>query len=332
MTMSLVGDTTLRRRSVSQSSVAQMRGPLADSTSADFPEGRFLPSPDQAKRYRDLVRHGYLVMRNRRVVICGVARDAGEVLPLTIARMERLGVLFADYRVVIYENDSQDNTLDLLGQWMSRNWRVTVFTETRNDPPSFPLRCPHRGDRMAYYRNQYRDHVEARYQHFDNVLVADTDLVGGWSYDGIAHSYSQPNWDFMGSLGVIYRRIGWNPNCIHQYDAWAFRLDDTYSALTTKEVNNMSWQRGEPLVSVTSCFGGLGIYRLTAFLSGRYQGGDCEHIGLHRSMRANGYSRVFLNPSQIALYGRKRRRMDRWVSRCQNILGQSRLVRVPTWL
>jgi hypothetical protein len=64
------------------------------------------------------------------------------------------------------------------------------------------------------------------------------------------------------------------------------------------------------LLPVYSCFGGLGLYRMPAWLSARYGGGDCEHVELHRSMRAASYGRQYLNPSQIALYGRKRKRFD----------------------
>jgi len=307
-------------------------GNSADALVARFPEQLFQPAPEHENCFNERVANGYRVMRERKVVICGVARDAGAVLPRTIARIEHIGRLFADYQVVVYENDSRDDTLKQLQEWSYRNWRVVVLAETLHDPPNLPIRCPQRGDRMARYRNHYRDYVEAHCDGFDDVIIADTDLLGGWSYDGIAHTYGHTGWDAMGSFGVIYRRIGWDPNRIHQYDAWAFRLDDDYRALSTKDVNHMCWQRGESLVPVTSCFGGLGIYRRRAFLSGRYAGGDCEHIGLHRSMRSNGYSRMFLNPSQIALYGRKRRRMDRWVSLCQTLLARSRLVTVPAWL
>jgi len=49
---------------------------------------------------------------------------------------------------------------------------------------------------------------------------------------------------------------------------------------------------------------------MPAWLAARYEGGDCEHVPLHREMRRLGYGRLFLNPSQIALYGRKRKRFD----------------------
>jgi hypothetical protein len=72
----------------------------------------------------------------------------------------------------------------------------------------------------------------------------------------------------------------------------------------------LAWSRGEPLLPVNSCFGGLGLYRMPAWLAARYGGDDCEHVVLHRRMRDAGYDRQYLNPSQIVLYGRKRKRFD----------------------
>ena len=67
----------------------------------------------------------------------------------------------------------------------------------------------------------------------------------------------------------------------------------------------MSWQRGDPMVEVASCFGGLGIYRTKAMLTCRYDGSDCEHVTFHRAMRGAGMDRLYLNPSQITFYGMK---------------------------
>jgi hypothetical protein len=73
----------------------------------------------------------------------------------------------------------------------------------------------------------------------------------------------------------------------------------------------MTYLRGESLFPLTSCFGGLGVYRMKAFAAGEYDSGtDIEHVPFHRSMRQNGYGRVFLNPSQITLYGRRHRTYD----------------------
>lgn len=51
-------------------------------------------------------------------------------------------------------------------------------------------------------------------------------------------------------------------------------------------------RRGEPLLPVESCFGGLGLYRMAAFLSAEYGGGDCEHVVFHQRLRRSGFDRL----------------------------------------
>lgn len=309
---------------------ADGRGSHGDDGYA-FPEQRFRPEPAQRELYARRVASGFTEMSQRRVVIAGLARNIAPVLQRTVTRIERLGSHFADYQVVIYENDSTDDTPRRLHEWQQRNSRVSILSEQRDDPINLPVRCLDRAGRMAFYRNQYVRHIVDCHSDCDEVIVLDTDIEGGFSLEGIANTYGQANWDFVGANGLILRRRGWQPNYFLHYDAWAFRRDSLYQAMPTKEVNYLRWQRGEAMVPVGSCFGGLGIYRRDAFLSGSYEGGDCEHVAFHRSLRAAGFGRQFLNPSQIALYGRRRRKFDALVRTLQYITACCGLFPVPEW-
>ena len=328
----MITQTALRSTCLVSSEESSAMECVPDQAAPDFfPEDRFTPLPEHEAQYGAIMDRGYRTMRKRRVIITGLARNVADVLPKTMARMERLGRLFADYRVVLYENDSTDGTRQSLKDWCQRDHRVTLLTEIRHDPVNRSIRCLQRAARMAYYRNQYHAHIAEHHADYDDVIIIDTDLCGGWSYDGIANTFGHENWDFVGAYGLIYRRIGRDPNYVRHYDAWAFRQHDDYRPMTTKTVNGMLWDRGEPLVPVTSCFGGVGVYRTEAFLAGKYDGGDSEHIALHRSMRENGYGRVFLNPSQVTLYGRRRRKCDRFVALFQRVTAACRLRQLPVW-
>jgi hypothetical protein len=279
--------------------------------SAVFPERRFSPHADGSESYFAAVKSGRTAMRQARTVICGLARNIASHLPSTMARIERLGSMFADYRVLVYENDSIDATPAILNRWAETNQRVTAISQRRGKEQHGSVRCPKRGNDMAEYRNRCQQIVADRWADFDYVCLLDMDLVGGFSYEGIAHSFGSQPWDAVGSYGIIYQRRKLDLNRSLHYDVWAFRHFGSYEELDGTEGNLMSWQRGETLVPVYSCFGGLGLYRMPAWLSARYSGGDCEHVGLHRQMRARGYDRQYLNPSQIVLYGRKIKRFDR---------------------
>ena len=154
---------------------------------------------------------------------------------------------------------------------------------------------------MAEYRNRNRDYAVEQFGDFDAVIVIDSDVAGGWSYDGLANTFGHDDWDFVGSNGLLRQRLPSGSDWLH-FDAWAFRAIGHPQPHDNIEVNSMVLDRGERLLPVLSCFGGLGVYSMAAMQSAQYSGPDCEHVILHDRMRQQGLGRVFLNPSQIVLY------------------------------
>jgi hypothetical protein len=283
--------------------------PIAHS-SACFAEHDFQPAVSLKEEYLNTVRRGRRRMAESRIVFCGLARNVAGILPLTRLRLERTGAMFADYRIFLYENDSADDTAQQLASWAAVNPRVEFVSERRGRRQHASVRCLDRAADMAGYRNRCQQYVRERWSDFDYVCVVDTDLQKGWSYDGLAHSFGMEPWDFVGAYGIIQRRRHFSLRPLH-YDVWAYREFGDYRPLEGKVGNALAWRRGQPLVPVFSCFGGLGLYRLPAWLSATYTGADCEHVTLHQAMRAAGYGRQYLNPSQITLYGHKVRSFDR---------------------
>ena len=281
--------------------------PTASFLGEGFPEQFFPPVATDRPAYEATCRRGYATMAGKRVVVTGLARNLGSILPTTIRRLERLCRLFADYRVVVYENDSTDNTKLLLRKWALDDRRVRAVSEDRNDPVNPGTRCLKRVERMALYRQRCQETILDDHRQFDAVIVVDLDILGGWSEDGIANSFGQRHWDFIGANGLIYRRDGHRINTLRQYDTWAFRVGDDCKPFSTAVAGGFLFRCGEPLVPVASCFGGLGIYTMAAYRQGRYGGTDLEHATFHRSLIAAGHDRLFLNPSQLVIYGRRHR-------------------------
>jgi hypothetical protein len=279
---------------------ADFGGPL-------FPEEAFPPNGEFAEAYVAACRRGYAAMAESRVAITGLARDVGRILPLTIRRVENLARCFADTRIVVFENDSQDDTRLLLRRWAAADPRVDATSERLDDPVNPATRCLDRAGRMAFYRRRCQERVLERCPGFDAVIIVDFDVHGGFSIDGIASSFGWPGWDFVGSNGLICRRHGLTMNALRQYDTWAMRFDADLTPLSTAAAGGLVYERGTPLVPVTSCFGGLGIYTMAAYGRGCYGGDDVEHATFHRSLIAAGHDRLFLNPSQLVIYGRRHR-------------------------
>jgi hypothetical protein len=269
-----------------------------------FPEAAF-PCPEpQARRYAERVALGRSRMRGRRVVICGLCRDVRSELPAFSARIERLGGHFAAYQVVFFENDSADDTPQYLRAWATRNPAVHILSQSIGLPRFAQVRCLQRAASLAHHRNRYREFALEHFGDYDNLIVVDSDLSGGWSEEGIAHTFGHDDWDGVGSYGLIKSRHGPAdaPGGVRHFDCWAFRAVGHESEHGPRDVDNLALRRGDPWLPVWSCFGGLAVYRMPCFYAADYDGTDCEHVALHRKMRAAGYGRLFLNPSQIVLY------------------------------
>jgi hypothetical protein len=276
---------------------------FADGESlSDFPEEAFPCSLGQRKEYLRRVELGRHGMRESSAVICGLCRDVRHFLPRMAARIERLGQMFRDYRVVLFENDSIDRTREFLSDWRAANPRVHVMSESLGAPLYPATRNPARAAWLAECRNRYRAHVVSEYAGFDYAIVVDMDLPGGWSFDGVAHTFGHDDWDFVGSFGVRQRLElrSRQPEYLH-VDRWAFRPSANQTTSPLDGIMILP-PRGQPLMAVDSCFGGLTAYRIQCFRYAEYAGEDCEHVEFHRGLRSAGIGQGFLNPNQIVLY------------------------------
>lgn len=264
----------------------------------EFPEDHF-PATDQ-NDFQKKVAAGYENMKNASVIICGLTKDDASILPLTIRRIEKTGRCFSDYRVIVYENDSHDNTLDILKNWEAVNPKVKIIAESIQGTE---VRQWSRTEKLAHFRNRYLRLIResSQYSGFDFVIVADMDLKGGWSNDGIATSFARSDWDIVAanSIGYHYLRKTY-------YDTFALLPKTILKTGGFYKIIGEGWQlrRGDPFIRISSGFGGLALYRKEAILSREYCGSvngekKCEHI----SLNADNSLRCFLNPGQITVTG-----------------------------
>ena len=100
---------------------------------SNFPEALYPSKQDAVTYYNNVTILGRQKASESSVIICGICRDAEKNLKFNVPRIERIGELFNDYKVVVYENDSKDLTKDILEIWQKSNPRVTVITETLGD-------------------------------------------------------------------------------------------------------------------------------------------------------------------------------------------------------
>ena len=125
---------------------------------------------------RNRLKRGKQRMKKSRVVVCGLARDVSPYLPHLINLIETLGSMFMDYQIVIYENDSTDNTLEILETWADSNKKIHVLTDHLGDKKWGPVKDIDRTMKMAEYRNKYLNFTKDKYTDWDYIVVLDLDL------------------------------------------------------------------------------------------------------------------------------------------------------------
>lgn len=250
-----------------------------------------------AEDYTKIVEAGKKIAEKSKIAVVSLARNCESQLSNSIDTIMKLKSKKLD--LFIYENDSKDQTKDILQDYANKHSNISVscnqlgLEEIRD-------RSLTRTSRLGLYRNECITWIKKCRKKYDYVVVLDLDADLGFSIDGIYNSIywlnKINNAGGMGSYSILLNAH----NCVH-YDSFAVRLNDW---LPSKEKDpNNRWFRnlhppvGSDPIPLYSCFGGLAVYKASAFLSGKY-GGDLgsEHVEFHKSMKENGWD-MYLNPS-----------------------------------
>lgn len=223
----------------------------------------------------------------QRVVICGVCRDVEHRLPRTMQIMEQIGALFEDYRIIVYENNSQDATPHLLAEWARQNPKVLAKSEFLSEAELDSVvvnrkddQQPYRPELIARARNIVMNiAMSAAYAEFAHIIWMDMDFVIPPDFDGIVEAFTTTrDWDGVLAYGV-------DPDNIH-WDWYAFR--DAHLPLGSELLGNKWWylpktfalKGSDDWYPVYSAFGGCGIYKKSSVGTCRYSAvvnEDLEH-------------------------------------------------------
>ena len=122
-------------------------------------------------------------MIKKKVLICGICKDVESRLPFSINITEKIGAMFEDYRVVVYENDSVDKTPELLADWRTKNSRVRVRSEVTKDL-KFVNTNYLKSSGTSRARNIVISMLKDYAEEFDHVVWIDMDFKSEPEYGG----------------------------------------------------------------------------------------------------------------------------------------------------
>lgn len=212
-----------------------------------------------------------------KVVICMICRDVGVYLSETIFELESIGSLFQDYRIVVYENNSEDDTPSQLYRWKRRNPKVSVTVNFISEAGfgDMIVNCTEgkfsRVEQRALARNRVLSAALSQFdKDFSYVLWFDAN-VKLQSLEEIVNTFKvREHWD-----AVFAYRIDAEEN----FADWsAFRdasrpfgpeiIGDRWYV----EPKQFSLSKEDPWYPVYSAFGGCALYKRSALEHCRYEG------------------------------------------------------------
>lgn len=253
---------------------------------------------------------GKNIAKKSTILFCGIARNVEKTLQSNINRANYTGAYFQHHEIFIYENDSNDNTLNIL-----KNANIKHLSENRIDA-NYKEKIQGGDDNNQYNRckvlascrNQYLNYARNNAITFDYICVLDWDIYG-WSYDGFFDSiYRLRNDNTLASIssyGVLseYTNTATLENNIEHllmYDSFAFRplnYDQPLSPSIQASFNN--YKIDKPTL-VRSNFGGMCVYKnilLNFEYSAKEVGNyvDCDHVVINDAISTLGYKHLLNN-------------------------------------
>jgi len=252
---------------------------------------------------------------NKKISICGIVKDIDRQILNNIKNIELLRSSFVESEIIIYENNSIDNTKAVIKNWAMQTTNLKIISEDldligeNNNSCNIvnPFFSEKRIQKLCNARNKYLDFLNQNNFNSDYILVIDLDIPI-INIEGILQSFEiKQNWDCIASNSYFYnkylKRI--------YYDTYALielgqeNIPQTEELIFDMQLRFACLKPEMPLFPVYSAFGGICIYRREILFDAKYtciKNNDskvevrCEHVGLNSFLHQKGFNRIFINP------------------------------------
>ena len=136
---------------------------------------------------------GTRLMRNSRVIFAGICRDNEGDIEVVLDYIKHTARLFLDYRIIVFENDSRDQTLPIIKRFQAENNGKLVLI-SRQFGNARRANIKFMADARNYYINEM---AKSKYDSFDYVILVEFDLSYGWDVRSVIEPFSKVNLFFF---------------------------------------------------------------------------------------------------------------------------------------
>lgn len=273
--------------------------------------------------------HDHQDMTRSTIVFAGLARNVHTRIRKNIQNCVLLGSFFVAYKVILFENDSNDGTRQIIREMAVSNPNIQLIECKSNkdcrfderDLYEYGLMNENRIDRMAFFRNVYLSIVYQKFPTYDYLCIVDMDMDGTIPIHGLRHALSCPfEWSCIcangrsgipGTFGMLDSMYDAMALCLTESDVEASKRNNrSFRHLLGKYLRLMYMSHfdrgiGDGFVPVLSAFNGVAIYKLKDIHGMYYKKGyTCEHISLHDQM-VHANKKIFIDLHFTLYFGRQ---------------------------
>jgi hypothetical protein len=268
---------------------------------------------------------------DKTIAIAILARDCEETLPNNIQKIEHLRKHFRDSVIIVIENDSIDQTKNILKEWEKNAKHIVVLSEdyhTVTFPPKtkecpFPGTSMYRMEKMCFFRNKYMNYLRNADVEYDYLMIIDIDIDSFEVQSIIDTLINAPSdWTALFANGVRYLNI-FKKIKMGYYDTYPLLLcnenvgdnviiEKTYKEMAENAEKIIKVLKKKKFVSCVSAFGGLGIYKYLYIKNEHYYTIYntrssvfevlCEHVSLNYVLYKKNVGTSYIASEMIVYY------------------------------
>jgi len=206
-----------------------------------------------------------------KVCICGTVKNVGKYLNNVFQNMEKIGSLFEDYIIILYYDNSSDNTLDLMKRYQNINPKL-LFYVNKNKLLKSRIHNISRG------RNFCLNIIRKNFTNYEYFIMMDCDDVcsGNINLNVLENNLQEEKikkWDALSFNKKDY------------YDIWGLsirpyvvsmrhfhKMEKVETLMKTYIKKLLEKIPYDNLLSCYSAFNGFSIYKTNIFLKCYYDG------------------------------------------------------------
>jgi hypothetical protein len=209
-------------------------------------------------------------MNNIECCICGPVKNCGPYLDKVLENIEKIGSLFKDYKIYIFYDESNDDTLIKLLNFQKKNDKLVLFINKK-------LNSKYRTRNIAYARNNCLNYIRDNQNRFPYFIMMDFDDVNCKNINTsiLSKYFTRDDWDALSfnTKPKYYDIWGLSiyPYCF-SYNHFEQNKYNNYHVIQDYVTKKLEKLPNGELLKCISSFNGFSIYRTTKFINSYYDG------------------------------------------------------------